>query len=92
MIEQLREPFREIAGLEVSEVFHFLEREQSVSGLDDAFAQTELILRLPGQAGFNRFQDRRERGRDVALEEIPDEHRMHDGLARGRRGGALFGR
>ena len=60
MVEQMREPFPRFAGLGRAEVFHFLEREQGVSGFDHPIAQGQMTLRLPGQAGFDFLQDRRE--------------------------------
>ncbi len=88
MIQQAAEPFLRRAGLGGAEVFHFLEREQGVSGFDDPVAQGQMTLRLPGKAGFDFFQDGCNGRRELAFEKVADKNRMQDNLARARGIGA----
>src|SRR5439155_10652376 len=70
VIEQTRKPLHYAAGLRGTEVFDFLEREQRVSGFNNPLAEEQMVLRLPGQSGFDFLQNRRDSRREVAFEEV----------------------
>ena len=92
VIEQTRESLFYFTGLRRTEGFDFFDREQRVSGFDDPFAQGQMALRLPGQAGFNFLQNRGYGCRQVSFEKVADENRMHHDLAGPGRGRPLLGR